>query len=233
MKTNKINTSHISELSYMPQLDALRVFAVFFIMIAHYVPENNFFYYLFPWGGIGVRLFLVLSGFLVTSILLRYKNQIELENKNYWLIIKKFYLRRVLRIIPIYYITIVVVTVFNIDNIRQHLFWHLTYLSNIYVSLHGWIGYASHFWTLAVEMQFYLIWPFIILFANRKYLKEIILITIIIAPISRMLFSLIGADTAAIAFTTSSFDGLGFGALIAYYNWESPISQKSLSKLGN
>ncbi|WP_190407912.1 acyltransferase family protein [Anabaena subtropica] len=217
----------------MPQLDALRAFAVFFIMMAHYIPEDNFLYRIFPWGGMGVRLFFVLSGFLVTIGLLVYKNQIDLENKNTWSLIRKFYLRRVLRILPIYYITILIVSIFNIGNIRQHLFWHISYLSNIYISFNGWIGYASHFWTLAVEIQFYLIWPFIIIFADRKHLKPIILLTIAIAPISRILFLLIGADTAAIAFTTSNFDALGFGALIAYYNWESSFSKISLNKVGN
>ena len=173
-----------SSLKYMPQLDALRAFAVLAVMVHHFLPVDHY----IPTdyitlGMLAVRLFFVLSGFLITGILLGYRSD---EPKN---ALKRFYFRRVLRIFPIYYLTLFVALALQVRSIQQGAFWHLTYTSNFIAPFHPeWMGPASHFWTLAVEEQFYFVWPFIMLFVpHTKHLAKTIVGTIALAVIFRAL----------------------------------------------
>ncbi|MBK8553825.1 MAG: acyltransferase [Ignavibacteria bacterium] len=161
------NTSGKS-VSYMPQLDSLRTFAVFSVLIGHWFAEFEKFSN-FPFGMFGVTLFFVLSGFLITQILISGRIDTEEIFKKKIHSIKQFYIRRTLRIFPIYYITIFICLLFNVQDIRDKFFWFLFYASNIYFyNINDWAGSLSHLWTLAVEEQFYLLWPFIILLFRRS-----------------------------------------------------------------
>src|SRR5689334_6993090 len=168
-------------LKYMPQLDALRALAVLAVMVHHFLPVDRF----IPpdyitLGFLAVRLFFVLSGFLITGILLSYRSDTR-DNA-----LRRFYLRRVLRIFPIYYLTLFIALALQVRAIQLGAFWHLTYLSNYVAPFHPeWMGPASHFWTLAVEEQFYFVWPFIVLFVPRKYLAGTIIGTIALALLFR------------------------------------------------
>src|SRR5437867_2018352 len=95
---------------YMPQLDALRFFAVLGVLITHNWGDQNL-----PWifgalslGALGVRLFFVLSGFLITGILLDCRSLAEATSENTSFFIRQFYLRRFLRIFPLYYLMLAV-----------------------------------------------------------------------------------------------------------------------------
>jgi len=114
-----------NSLSYMPQLDSLRAFAVFFVLIEHWI-INETHYTTIPFGMIGVTTFFVLSGFLITEILLRSRNIAEENNLGLLHSLKQFYIRRTLRIFPIYYITIFILFVFNIQSIREIFIWFFT-----------------------------------------------------------------------------------------------------------
>src|SRR5215831_17608728 len=116
------NTTH-----YMPQLDGLRAFAVGAVLIHHFFQPARV-------GGVdfallGVWLFFVLSGFLITGILLRSRDQLDHGQKRGRLI-RHFYARRFLRIFPLYYLVLALAATFNLSDVRDTLFWHLTYLSN-------------------------------------------------------------------------------------------------------
>ena len=202
----------------MPQLDALRALAVLAVMVHHFLPVDH---YIPPdyitLGFLAVRLFFVLSGFLITGILLDYRSDERGQA------LRRFYLRRVLRIFPIYYLTLFIALALQVRPIQQGAFWHLTYLSNYVASSHPeWMGPASHFWSLAVEEQFYFVWPFILLFVPQKHLAKVILGSIAVAVIFRafVLFVLsLSLDVAGL-FTFATLDSLGGGALLALFHYD-------------
>lgn len=207
---------------YMPQLDTLRAFAVFCVLISHWLPEHHRLR-VFPFGYAGITLFFVLSGFLISEILIKSREIAEAKNQNKFHSAKQFYIRRTLRIFPIYYITLFILYIFNVNEIRDIFFWFLFYASNIYFfTIHSYAGYLSHFWTLAVEEQFYIIWPFIILFIPKKYLLRSIFVIISIGPLFRAFMYFInlknpGFYSFAEVLTPSCMDSFGLGALLAYY----------------
>lgn len=206
----------------MPQLDTLRTFAVILVLFEHWLPEGHWFKIL-PFGTIGVTLFFVLSGFLITEILLRSRNIAEDNEQKKFHQLKQFYARRTLRIFPIYYITLFVSFILNIQNIRDKFLWFLFYASNIYFfKTQSWNGQLSHLWTLAVEEQFYILWPFVILFVPKKYLFKSIIAFTFIGPLFRgiMFFFSDGTETASYfiqILTPACIDCFGLGAILAYY----------------
>ncbi len=208
----------------MPQLNTLRTFAVLQVLVSHWLNHNDFIN-LIPLGSTGVILFFVLSGFLITQILLESRISAEAKNQNKFHAIRQFYIRRTLRIFPIYYITIFILFIFNIGEIRDSFLWFFFYSSNYFFyivhDLTIWHGPLAHLWTLAVEEQFYIIWPFIIMFTPRKYLFKAILLIICLGPVSRIFFFIINQNSPALSFytilTPSCIDIFGLGAVLAYF----------------
>jgi peptidoglycan/LPS O-acetylase OafA/YrhL len=224
--------------TYMPQLDALRFFAVLGVMIHHnWAPKN------LPWllgdlsfGALGVRLFFVLSGFLITGILLDCRNTAEAEGAPPMFFLRQFYARRFLRIFPIYYLTVILALLADVPDARQIWGWLITYSTNIYITMtNEWVGRVGHFWTLAVEEQFYLLWPWIILFVPRKRLVPVLLFFISLGPIYRAFaykmypFNIWEGDFKAATFTLGSLDSLVIGALLALL-WNSDIPKPALQR---
>jgi peptidoglycan/LPS O-acetylase OafA/YrhL len=143
--------------SAIPSLDGLRGMSILLVLLAHVAGTRGF-----PWlvgspvdvGNLGVRIFFVISGFLITTLLLREHDRtgsISLWN---------FYIRRVLRIFPAFYAFLLCVLLGSLAGWIHVLpgdFFHaLTYTMN-YHPVHGW--YTGHIWSLSVEEQFYIIWP--------------------------------------------------------------------------
>ena len=224
--------------TYMPQLDTLRFFAVLGVMVSHFwIPKG------LPWlfadmdlGWLGVKLFFVLSGFLITGILLDGRQAIETTRLTPSYFIRQFYIRRFLRIFPIYYLVITIAFIINIELSRELLGWLVSYTSNIYITIHNiWIGYFSHFWSLAVEEQFYLLWPCVIMFLPRKWIPYFILLTICIAPVYRFWayqtyrFEISPFNFKAATFTLANLDSLGMGALLAY-SWRTKFTMETIQK---
>jgi peptidoglycan/LPS O-acetylase OafA/YrhL len=124
----------------------------------------------------------------------------------------------------------------NLPPAREVWPWLITYTTNIYITLNdAWVGRLGHFWTLAVEEQFYLIWPWLVLFAPRKWLVPVMLIVIPLAPAYRYYayknfpFDIGAMDFKAGTFTVASLDSLGMGALLALL-WRSNIQKVTLQK---
>lgn len=227
----------------MPQLDTLRFFAVLGVLVSHFWTPKGL-----PWlfadmdfGWLGVKLFFVLSGFLITGILVDGRQLTEVTNLTPSQFIKQFYIRRLLRIFPIYYLVITIALIINIEPGREIWGWLVSYTSNIYITIHNtWIGYFSHFWSLAVEEQFYLIWPCLIIFLPRKWVPHFILLAICIGPLYRFWayqtyrFEISPFDFKAATFTLANLDSLGMGAMLAYF-WRTKLTmatiQKSLTSL--
>jgi peptidoglycan/LPS O-acetylase OafA/YrhL len=203
---------------HMPQLDALRAFAVAAVLIHHFVGNH-----LPPvvdwisWGFVGVRLFFVLSGFLITGILLRSRSTAEASGESRMFVTRQFYIRRFLRIFPLYYLVIGILAVIGLPPVREVLVWLLTYTFNIQISIQGWFPEnISHLWSLAVEEQFYVIWPWLVLFVPRRWLIPSTLAMIALGPCFRAYA--VFTDTNEVAtycLTFSALDALGLGSLLA------------------
>lgn len=152
---------------YYPKLDSIRCFAVLAVIFAHmfqiWTWERGTFD-LFPLGNVGVVTFFVLSGFLITKLLLD-----EPTGQPVGASFKNFYMRRTLRIFPIYYLYLLVVFSFNLGDIHNTGVWPWLYLTNQHIYNTGqWITFNSPLWSLSMEEQFYLVWPFVVLFLREK-----------------------------------------------------------------
>jgi len=213
-------SGRVGALGYMPQLDTLRAVAVLMVIVAHWMGEYRFAHAL-PLGMVGVTLFFVLSGFLITQILLKEREASDSGHERKWAL-GRFYIRRTLRIFPVYYLFLVLLYVSGVPEFRGDLLWYVFYSVNVLVYDHqAWVGPASHLWTLAVEEQFYLVWPLLILFTPRQHLWKVIAAAVLLGPISRgVLFYLSnGTETAAEfahVLTPTCMDCFGLGAILAY-----------------
>lgn len=230
-----INITNGSKDHYMPQLDTLRALAIVQVLFSHWFIDIKFFT-TFPFADTGVILFFVLSGFLITKILLSSREVSEIKNQSRIHSVKQFYVRRFLRIFPIYYLTLFILFYFNFQSVRENFIWYLSYASNIfYFKTASWGASLSHLWTLAVEEQFYIIWPFIILFIPKKHLLKSIIAIILIGPVSRaVMFSIIGANDKSYfinLLTPTCMDCFGIGALLAYSRFKNANAFEFKSKI--
>ncbi len=170
-----------------------------------------------PIGERGVDLFFVLSGFLITGILLRSKGR-----PNYF---RNFVVRRALRIFPLYFLSLVVglwiiprvfnIQAFDLPRAEQLYLW--TYLTNVRMSWsNAWcFGPFDHFWSLAVEEHFYFVWPAVILFLSIKRLTAVCVGTIAIVAVARTFAAYnSNLDVAVDVFTFFRVDALAMGALL-------------------
>jgi len=169
--------SNTGEETHIQALDGIRGLAILLVLACHsadvYTPHGRahstlteLLYRMMGAGWLGVDLFFLLSGFLITGILLKSK-----RNKSYF---RHFYMRRFLRISPLYYlyVTAAVLLVFLRPAYRivgPEVVAALTYTQNFYLAYTGHIALLlAHFWSLAVEEHFYLVWPMLIFVMSRK-----------------------------------------------------------------
>lgn len=213
--------AQVSSDQFMPQLDGLRALAVGAVLVHHLVDSRRLpgIIAALPLGFGGVRLFFVLSGFLITGILIRARVEAESNGTGLRWVLRQFYARRFLRIFPLYYLVIGVGLVVNLEPVREEFWWLASYLYNYRLAALGWYhANIAHFWSLAVEEQFYLAWPFIALFAPIRALKRIAVVMILIGPATRLLCVVLGTyGPAPYVITPSCLDALGCGALLAVY----------------
>jgi peptidoglycan/LPS O-acetylase OafA/YrhL len=209
---------------YWRQLDGLRTLAVFGVMLHHFLHPNwdrNY-----DLGLMGVKLFFVLSGFLITGILLRSRGYVEEGRQANAYTLRQFYARRFLRIFPLFYLCLLVMWLLGIPDVREGLYWYLSHLSNFYFASLGWFPESTaHLWSLAVEEQFYLLWPVLILFLPKHWMMPTLLSAIAVGPLFRYFGVVNEMDSAALyTLPFSSMDSLGLGALIAYLDQKSSDS---------
>ncbi len=180
----------------IPSLNGWRAVAILLVLISHAHLTRGFplelfslkyplVYFLQTLGLLGVRLFFVLSGFLITHLLLK-----EAE-KNGRVSLKSFYIRRALRIFPVYFIYLGVLGVLCLFGLyhdgSSSWFGVLTFTRNIFGKAPS---LTTHFWSLAVEEQFYLVWPALIvgliLWRRFKTAFCLLLIPVLMCPLERM-----------------------------------------------
>jgi peptidoglycan/LPS O-acetylase OafA/YrhL len=211
------------------QFDVLRGVAVLVVMVFH-LGHNWRSGMLEPyttWGWWGVDLFFILSGFLITGILLETR-----DAPDYF---RTFYVRRILRIWPLYFGLLTTMMVF-LPRVAPALSapsiatayprWaYLLFIQNWYT--HKVLGPLSVTWSLAVEEQFYIVWPTVVWLLSAKRLKTVLLFLIPAAPIGRLVIAYCGisADT-----TATRMDGLAVGALLAILVRE--LDASTIRKIG-
>lgn len=175
--------------SRIPSLDGLRAISIFLVLLGHvfytqdYFLNSNWHLYLGDLSNLGVRFFFIISGFLISTLLYR-----EWEN-SHSISLGKFYIRRSLRIFPAFYFYIFVMfglTLLGLVEINYNLFWRAsTYTINYLPSgERGW--FLGHLWSLAVEEQFYLLWPLVILMLGKKKSIIFLISVILLIPVVRL-----------------------------------------------
>ncbi len=211
---------------HCPELDGVRGLAILMVSVYRFSREWNPEWHpvlasakqCLAFGERGVELFFVLSGFLITGILLRTR-----ERPKFFL---NFIGRRALRIFPLYYLALFLLLVLVprwVETPKMELAleqpWFLwTYTSNLAMSWQNqWcFGWMDHFWSLAVEEHFYLIWPIVVYLLAPKYLLRFCVVGIVAVAVSRMLAARHpGMDVAVDVCTLFRADALLMGAALA------------------
>jgi peptidoglycan/LPS O-acetylase OafA/YrhL len=208
---------------HIKQFDAIRALAVMMVIVSHWIPKLK----ILPWGEIGVDIFFVLSGFLISKILYDSKELITLGTVSKGTAIKNFIARRTLRIFPVYYLVVAIhfiVAPLAKTQVRENIEYYLLYASNIlFFTTEKLDGIASHFWSLAVEEQFYLVWPWIVLFISFRHFPLIIFTLITVGSLVPLLFPFPHIEKI----TVSCMNSFAIGALVAYvYHHQIPVSEK-------
>jgi peptidoglycan/LPS O-acetylase OafA/YrhL len=207
----------------IPSLDGLRAISIAIVVLSHTkallpaaIVNSGLFRYLIGGGLHGVQIFFVLSGYLITMLLLR-----EFERTGR-VSLRAFYFRRVLRIFPPFYAYLGVLAILWIAGIvRQD---PLTFASAATYTIvyhphpQGW--FVEHTWSLSIEEQFYLIWPAILLIALRKkHAAGVVLLVLIAMPVFRAIYLLASHSVAEhdrLVVSSSSIDMLVMGCLFAF-----------------
>jgi peptidoglycan/LPS O-acetylase OafA/YrhL len=204
----------------MPELDTLRGIAVSAVVLFHAfafahglsglsgIPKMLVGMTMCGWTG--VNLFFVLSGFLITGILLDTKSR-----SDYY---KRFYFRRALRILPLYYaVLILLLLVVRAGLVQRHASWGFLGLSAIYLSnmtdLFGVPMQYGVLWSLAVEEHFYLLWPAAVRVLSRRKVIACAIAVVALCLLFRALYSILGWTGGP--YTWLSADGLALGAVLA------------------
>jgi len=214
-KTNKI--AHV----YFEQLNGVRFLAVLLVLIDHWFAESLS----IPLGHLGVVIFFVLSGFLITRILFEQADDIRQNSISFWVKVKNFIVRRSLRIFPIYFLVCFLGLVLNISPIRKEWIWLFTYTPNWYIMFkHTWLGVWDHFWSLAVEEQYYLLFPYFIFLLPIKKYKWLFLFMLLVGVLSRFIFYInytaIERENFWLINYVNPFaaiDCFGLGGILAYF----------------
>lgn len=194
----------------IPSLDGLRAISVLMVVLGHAGGHASGFPRALSFAShsaaLGVDIFFVISGFLITTLLL------EEINRTGTVSLKEFYIRRAYRILPAAYTVILVVAIFLHNYVdRVSIISSVLYARNWFPNMSWPLG---HLWSLSVEEQFYLLWPFLLITFFRHRVK-ILMAAILIAPVCRLVFTGLKMHTAASWWFPCVQDALAIGCLLA------------------
>ncbi len=222
-------------LGYIKNLDALRAFAALGVIFAHaysidVLPQFPIFGKISYLGNFGVSLFFVLSGFVITRILIHTHNE-----PSYF---RAFYMRRLLRIFPLYYIGLLAYyfipfflgTESSITPFKEQLIFY-TYLQNFSRTFDWNASGPGHYWSLAVEEHFYLLWPAVVYLCLKFRSNSLTLLRvsiIIILAVHALRVFMLEKDFNINVFTLTRLDQLVYGGIIAVAENRGIIVRKNL-----
>ena len=213
---------------HLPALDGVRAIAILMVIVYHSLNglpgmtfAQNVLMRLTSQGWLGVDLFFILSGFLITGILMDARESPHA--------LRNFYARRVLRIVPVYALFVMfslwlagplgTSSANEVVQLHQTQAWYWTYSLNILIALRNWSAITfptGHLWSLAVEEQFYLLWPLAVLLMSPLMLRRTALGCIVGAELCRLAFVLAGADGQVnFVLLPTRMDTLAAGAFLA------------------
>lgn len=213
-----------SQRAHYPALDGLRGIAILLVVFFHNFGFTNYFFF----GWLGVDLFFVLSGFLITDILIR-----GINGRSF---LKSFYIKRVLRIFPVYFLLLIIFLIVlpnlstytgNLKYYTDNQIWLWTYLQNwlyIFKPIER-SNVLLHLWSLAVEEQYYIIWPFVILIFRKPKLLLTFSLSLLLGIILLRLIVWIQHIEGLQYFSWYTFtriDGLCIGSALALVKFISP-----------
>lgn len=195
-------------LSYRPALNYVRAVAVWLVVLAHWTLVRV------PVGEIGRTTFFVLSGYLISGIIWKYEVRLGLTARR-WRRLGIFYCRRALRILPPYFLALALSALLPLATIREHPGWFVLPVSNVlFYRLQHWGEGLGHFWTLAVDEQFYLVWPVILSLLPRR--AGPLLLLALVGPLFRAAWTWWAGPGFVLVLLPSSFDLLAAGALLRH-----------------
>jgi peptidoglycan/LPS O-acetylase OafA/YrhL len=199
--------------------DGLRALALVYVFLQHYTTLGRD----YATGGYGVWLFFCLSGFLIVRILHGERQKVEAGARTVWSALRRFFWRRTLRIFPVYYLCLGLFTALGAlhmahDWTAKAAPWHYAYLSNIYFGFveNRWVGRFGHFWSLAVEEQFYLLVAPLLLFTPSRWARGICGAVVLAALTNDLMLRADRAsDMVVYVHPLTNFGALAFGGLVA------------------
>jgi peptidoglycan/LPS O-acetylase OafA/YrhL len=203
-------------MKYIPALDGVRAVAILLVLVYHWFPEGQGINVM-PNGPIGVTLFFVLSGYLISNILMEQQTL-----GNFARSFKNFVARRALRIFPIYFLLLGLLwvlkrfsVVLNTD-FYLHPGYYWSYLVNYWIEVNrNWADALSPYWSLSVEEQFYLIWPFFVLILTPRFRGYFLWFTVLFGIFYR--FVSVHLSGGLGVSMLSCVDTFAWGALLAHY----------------
>ena len=198
-----------TSLEYMPRLDGLRGIAVIGVLVEHFAPSQIV---QFSPGGAGVTLFFVLSGYLITRIILNYRDTLPTS-----IAAAHFYWRRFLRLSPPYYTAIIAAGAIGLLHVQDTWLIHAAYLTNFLIASSGkWPGGADHFWSLCTEEQFYLLWFFVVMLIPKRYMLSAIIASFVVTLAFRTFVYVFHLPALVTVMLPGNLASLAMGALLAH-----------------
>jgi peptidoglycan/LPS O-acetylase OafA/YrhL len=213
---------------YQPHLDGLRAIAILGILFEHLdLPLPA----MLRCGPLSVRFFFVLTGYFITLSLWRVRGELA-DSREGYMPLGRYYLARLLRTGPPFYLSLLLGALFGIEEVRSNFFWLATFQANNYIAYLGyWPDAISHYWSLAVQEQFYFLWPLVVLLLPTRWFVPT-MAAFIIFGLGFRVACILNDSTTLMRWVTlfGCVDSFAVGGLVAYLRQSQILARMWQSK---